>query len=460
MKVLKFKGLLQNKTWISPAYVQLSAKGKIDAITDSFHGEVSEVVDGLAIPAFPNAHSHSFQYAMSGLGEVHAEGSEPDDFWSWREAMYNLALSVNPDEFEAIATLLYAEMIRHGYSSVAEFHYVHHDKNGEHYEHLAELGKRLVLAAKKTGLKITLIPIFYQKGGFGQEPGVKQRRFISPTFDDYLKLYKASEEACSLYEDAHVSPGIHSMRGVKMEDIVKLADHFKDSNKAFHIHISEQLKEIEDSLAYLGKRPVEWLIDNIELSDKFQLVHATHLTDKETTDLAATGAQVVLCPSTEGNLGDGLFPLKKFQNAKGSWCIGTDSHIGLNPLEELRILDYGQRLISHKRNTYFNLIEGNSGLYAMEHAIHKGRKAVNNFQKDFFTIGEDFDALVYNFKKPLLQTASPKYWMSTILYSTDQSDALGTILKGEWIVKENKHRLQNEIDAVFSEKINALKARR
>ena len=132
----------------------------------------------------------------------------------------------------------------------------------------------------------------------------------------------------------------------------------------------------------------------------------------------------------------------------------------MNPLEELRILDYGQRLISHKRNTYFNLIEGNSGLYAMEHSIHKGRKAVNNFQKDFFTIGEDFDALVYNFKKPLLQTASPKYWMSTILYSTDQSDALGTILKGEWIVKENKHRLQNEIDAVFSEKINALKARR
>lgn len=459
MRVLKFKGLLQNKKWISPAFVELNENGKITSIQSEYNEEISEEVNGLAIPAFPNAHSHSFQYAMAGLGEVHAEGAEPDDFWSWREAMYNLALSVNPDEFEAIATLLYAEMIRHGYNSVAEFHYVHHNKNGEHYGHLAELGKRLVIAAKKTGLKITLIPIFYQKGGFGQEPGEKQRRFISPTFEDYLELYKASEEACELYEDAHVSPGIHSMRGVQTEDIIKLADHFKDSNKAFHIHISEQLKEIEDSIAYLGKRPVEWLIENVDLSDKFQLVHATHLTEKETADLAKSGAQVVLCPSTEGNLGDGIFPLKHFQKEGGRWCIGTDSHIGLNPLEELRILDYGQRLISHKRNTFFSLSEGNSGFYSMEQAINAGRKAVNDFQPDFFTVGEDFDALVYKFDKPLLKTASEKYWMSSILFSTDQSDAMGTILKGEWKVKNNQHVLQSEIEKEFNDKISALKAR-
>ena len=457
MKIFRFEGLLQNKEWISPAFVKVDNKGKIVSI-DSESNENYEEVKGLVVPAFPNAHSHSFQYAMAGLAEVHPAGSEPDDFWSWREAMYNLALSVNPDEFEDIATMLYSEMIRHGYNSVAEFHYVHHDKNGQQYSNLAELGSRLVNAAKKTGMKLTLIPIFYQKGGFGVDPVEKQKRFISPTSDDYIKLFEASKQACSDYDGANVAVGIHSMRGVQDQDIVEISK-WADPNIAFHIHISEQLKEIEDSISYLGKRPVEWLLDNVDLNNKYQLVHATHLTDEETDGIAKSGAQVVICPTTEGNLGDGIFPLKRFQEKGGNWCIGTDSHVSLNPLEELRLLDYGQRLISHKRNTYFSLDEGNSGFYSMKHAITNGRIAVNDLQENFFTIGSDFDCVVYDMNHPLLATASSKYWMSSIIYSTDQNMCSGTILRGNWTVKNQKHIHQEEISSKFINTLNKLKSR-
>ena len=245
---------------------------------------------------------------MAGLAERHEGTGVPDDFWSWRDAMYKLALSVNPDQFEAIATMLYAEMLRHGYTSVAEFHYVHHDQNGKKYNNLAEMGSRLVSAAKKVGLKITLIPIFYQKGGFGKEPTYEQRRFISSTIEEYQKLYEASEKATQFYDGANIAIGIHSMRGVEPELIKRVASEFP-KEVPFHIHISEQLKEIEDSKAYLNKRPVEWMLDNIDMNDRFHLVHATHLTKEETIGIAKTGANVVLCPSTEGNLGDGIFPL-------------------------------------------------------------------------------------------------------------------------------------------------------
>ena len=361
-----FNKLLQNSTWLTNATVSVDEKGIItDISTSEIQHSTFDIQHSIAIPGFQNAHSHAFQYAMAGLAERHEGSSNPDDFWGWREAMYQLALSMNPDQMEAIATMLYAEMARHGYTNVAEFHYVHHDKNGKPYANLAEMGSRLIAAAKTAGIGITLVPIFYQKGGFGQDPNDRQRRFISPSIDEYLKLLEASKEACKTYEHANIGIGIHSMRGVEPKDIAEIAKS-GPQDIPFHIHIAEQLKEIEDSITYLGKRPVEWLLENVELNDRFHLVHATHLTEQETIGIAKSGANVVICPSTEGNLGDGLFPLRKYQNEGGKWSIGTDSHVGLNPLEELRLLDYGQRLISHKRNTYFSPEQGDGGRDVLE----------------------------------------------------------------------------------------------
>ena len=427
MKTYRFKALLKNSGWIENAAVSIDEKGKIVSVSQAAQPDAS--FRGCAVPAFQNAHSHAFQYAMAGLAENHRRAG--DDFWSWRERMYDLALNLEPDEMKAIAAMLYAELVRNGYSNVAEFHYVHHDKNGKPYANLAAMGEALIEAAREAGIKITLIPVFYQKGGFGVEPNERQRRFISKTFDDYARLFEASAAVCEKYENANIAVGIHSMRGVEAQDILCAAGELAQ-NVPFHIHISEQLKEVEDCLQFLGKRPVEWLLENIELNERFHLVHATHLTDEETDKLAKSQANVVLCPSTEGNLGDGIFPLRQYQNFGGAWSLGTDSHIGLNPFEELRLLDYGQRLISHKRDTF----PENAGLFAITKATVAGRKAMNNFEKEFFAVGADFDACVIDAEAQLLENVSFDNLASAIVYTADASQISGTFVSGKLIEKD------------------------
>jgi len=450
MKSYRFKALLQNSGWLENPTVVLDDSGKIISISQEENPD-SIYIDGYALPGFQNAHSHAFQYAMAGLAERHSVSQNADDFWSWREAMYQLALNLNPEQMRIIAAMLYAELLRNGWTSVAEFHYIHHDKNGAPYENRAEMSAALVEAAKDAGIKITLIPIFYQKGGFGQEPNNRQRRFISATFDDYLKLFEASAEVCKQYEGANVAVGIHSMRGVDQRDILRTAAE-APPDVPFHIHVSEQLKEIEDALAFLGKRPVQWLLDNIELGERFHLVHATHLTDIETERLAKSKANVVLCPSTEGNLGDGIFPLRQFQSFAGHWSIGTDSHVGLNPLEELRLLDYGQRLTTHRRDTFTGENIEESGLYAITKATIAGRRAMNNFESEFFAAGATFDACVIKADEPLLANIQTKNLTSSILYSTDASQIYGAFVAGTLIQKdENYQRIKEDFIACMKQ---------
>jgi formiminoglutamate deiminase len=441
MKSYRFKALLQNSGWLENAVVSLDSAGKIVSVAQAEKTDAI-FIDGYALPAFQNAHSHAFQYAMAGLAENH---SGDDDFWSWREKMYGLALNLDADEMKTVAAMLYAELVRHGYSNVAEFHYVHHDKNGKPYAQLATMGEALIEAAREAGIKISLIPIFYQKGGFGIDPNGRQRRFISATFEDYARLFEASAELCKRSENANIAAGIHSMRGVEANDILRAVRDLPQ-DIPFHIHVSEQLKEVEDCLQFLGKRPVEWLLDNCDLNERFHLVHATHLTENEIGRLAKSRANVVLCPSTEGNLGDGIFPLRNYQSYGGNWSLGTDSHIGLNPLEELRLLDYGQRLISHKRNTFI----ADSGLFAITKATIAGRRAMNNFETDFFAEGADFDACVIRAEEPLTANVNLENLTSTILYSADVSQFYGTFVAGKLIQKDQKYEQikKNFIDCV------------
>ncbi len=455
MKKYRFKGVLQNEGWIENATIAVDETGLITSISSD--AQNVEEVAGYALPGFQNSHSHAFQYAMAGIAERHQAGKEADDFWSWREAMYQLALTMSPDDLEAVATMLYAEMARHGYTHVAEFHYLHHDINGKPYANLAEHGERLVSAAKTAGIKITLVPMFYQRGGFGLDPQPRQRRFISKTIDDYHKLLEASQIATSHYSGANLGYGVHSLRAAAPDDFVKLLEEKR--NLSFHIHIAEQLKEIEDSISFLKKRPVQWLLGNVNIDDNCHLVHATHLTEDEVKGIANSGANVVLCPSTEGNLGDGIFPLKQFQSLGGKWSIGTDSHIGLNPLEELRILDYGQRLTSHNRNTFTDKDENDSGAYAIRQSLIAGRKAMGNANKKYFTVGQPFDAVVYDAKAALLATCSAENRLSTIVYASDSSWVLGTMVDGKWIVKDQNHSQKESITSQFKETIQKLKVR-
>lgn len=458
-KVWKFDGLLQNDGWLSPCYVKTDAHGLIEEITQDCleNTDNLETVEGFAIPGFQNAHSHSFQYAMSGLAEIHPDPTSQDDFWSWRETMYNIALSINPDQFEHIATMLYAEMLSHGYTHVAEFHYVHHDKDGKPYGNLAEMGQRLVAAAKTVGIGITLVPIFYQKGGFGKDPVEKQRRFISNTTTEYLELLTASEAATKHYDKANTGLGIHSLRAVDQGSIQESLEAAK--GLPVHIHIAEQLKEVDDCLNFYKQRPVEWLLNNFQVEENFHLVHATHLAENEVSGIAKSGAHVVLCPSTEGNLGDGIFPLHSFQKQGGKWSIGTDSHIGLNPLEELRILDYGQRLTTHRRNQFISDTNGDTGRFGLDMGLTSGRRAMGNFNENYFEIGQPLDVVVIDAKAPLIATCELKNILSTLVYSGDRTNVYGTIVDGRWMVKSGKHQKSDLILSNFKKSLDELKIR-
>ena len=268
----------------------------------------------------------------------------------------------------------------------------------------------------------------------------------------------ASEKAATYYTDAQIAYGVHSLRAVEPPEIKRLMP-LLNLTKPFHLHIAEQLKEVAESKAYLGKRPVTWLSENIELTENFHLVHATHLLESEVHAIAKSKANVVLCPSTEGNLGDGIFSLKTFQKVGGNWSIGTDSHIGLNPFEELRILDYGQRLTSHQRNTFIDKEQEDSGLFALHQLISNGRKAMGHKSDNYFETGQPFDALVMDANHPILAICSPENLASTIVYASDVSMHLGTIVNGKWVVQKGKHKARQAIVKAFKTALQQLKNR-
>jgi formimidoylglutamate deiminase len=455
LKFFHFNSLLQKEGWLSPAYIGVDKQGIIQYLNSTPPQEAIsiEAVQGYVLPGFQNAHSHAFQYAMAGLAENHPGGTS-DDFWTWREAMYQCALSVDPDQAQAIAAMLYAEMVRVGYTHVAEFHYLHHDKDGKSYNNLAEMGDRMALAAQTAGIKITLIPVFYQKGGFGLDPQARQRRFISNTVDEYFSLLEASKSMIKNYRDASLGFSVHSLRAVDLED-VKITFQQGPKELPFHIHVSEQRKEVADCLQYCGKRPMQWLFENLTVNEQFHLVHATHLDDEELKKLAASKAAVVLCPSTEGNLGDGIFRMKEYVKLGGKWCIGTDSHVGLNPLEEFRMIDYRQRLVTNQRNTF----EGDAASYMINEEVEWGRRAMGIKQSSHFETGKPFDAVVFNSQSHLLAETSQQNRLATLLYTSDSSRVMGTIINGKWIVKNQHHANGHSIKVAFTKAMKVLKNR-
>lgn len=427
MKYFKFHALLLRNGFMESVYVGIDQQGIITYLSDQKpdSGNI-EIVAGAALPGFQNSHSHAFQYGMAGMAERHSPGTK-DDFWSWREAMYRCALSQDPDGLQALATTLYREMLRNGYTHVAEFHYLHHDENGQSYSNKAELGERLVAAAQAAGIKITLIPVFYQKASFGQEPAESQRRFICHTVDEYLNLLEHSRASVSHYANAKLGFGVHSLRAVTAADIISTFEN-GPKNLPFHLHAAEQLREVSDCEAFLGQRPIEWLLDHLGVDQRFNMVHCTHMTDDETRRLAQSGANVVLCTGTEGNLGDGIFRLKDFTENGGSWSMGTDSQISLNPLEDLRWLDYTQRMLHHQRNTFD---DGAASLLAA--AILNGRAAMGIETEEYFQIGAPLDAAVYDLNRPLFRQADLENLLSVILYTSDSSALLGTMVNGKWV---------------------------
>jgi formimidoylglutamate deiminase len=292
-----------------------------------------------------NLHSHAFQRAMAGLAERQTDPG--DSFWTWRETMYRMAGRFDPDTLHAVASQLYAEMLEAGYTTVCEFHYLHHAPDGRPYADPAAMSRALVRAARDTGIRLTLLPVLYMTGGFDGRPlGERQRRF-GHDVDAFLALI----EALRADEDAALRVGcaLHSLRAVPADAMAAVLAALP-RDMPMHIHIAEQLGEVQDCLALRGARPVEWLLGNADVDARWTLVHATHLERGEVDGIARSGATVAICPTTEANLGDGLFPLRAYLDAGGAIGIGSDSQVSVSPVEELRWLEYGQRLATHHRN--------------------------------------------------------------------------------------------------------------
>lgn len=322
-----------------------SVGGRITAITSGAAREVGDQALGTVMAGLGNLHSHAFQRAMAGLTEV--GGRSGDSFWSWRELMYRFLDRISPDDFQAIAAQAYMEMLESGFTRVGEFHYLHHAADGSRYADHAEMAGRVAAAASESGLGLTLLPVFYAHSDFGgAAPTHGQRRFLHD-IDGFAKLLDGCRSALSNMSDAVLGLAPHSLRACTPQELQALATM---TSGPIHIHIAEQTREVDACLAWSGQRPVEWLYANVDVDARWCLVHATHVTAQEVTSMADSGAVVGLCPITEANLGDGVFPMREFVAAGGRFGVGSDSNVLIDAAEELRLLEYGQRLTLQGRN--------------------------------------------------------------------------------------------------------------
>ncbi|AZO06813.1 MULTISPECIES: formimidoylglutamate deiminase [unclassified Mesorhizobium] len=337
-------------------------------------GDVARAGDerhAIVLPGMPNLHSHAFQRGMAGLAEL--RGPSADSFWSWREVMYRFALSMTPDQVEAVAAQLYVEMLEAGFSRVGEFHYLHHDRDGQPYANVAEMAERIAAAAGKSGIGLTLLPVFYAHSAFGgAAPNEGQRRFINDV-ERFGRLLEKAREAVRPLEQAVVGVAPHSLRAATPDELNSVAA--MSPNNPIHIHVAEQVKEVEDCVAWSGKRPVEFLLANAKVDERWCLIHATHMTEAETIAMARTGAIAGLCPITEANLGDGTFAAPLFVEHGGRFGVGSDSNVLIGLPDELRQLEYSQRLAHRARNVLARP-GGSNGRALFDAALDGGSQAL------------------------------------------------------------------------------------
>lgn len=342
------------------------ADGHVGAIEVAAPPQPGDDRHAILIPGLPNLHSHAFQRGMAGLAERAGEGD--DSFWTWREVMYRFVDRLDPDGMRAIAALAYAEMLESGFTRVGEFHYLHHSPDGRPYGDVAAMAQAIAAAADETGIGLTLLPVFYAHSGFGgAAPTAAQRRFVND-LDSYAALIEASRAAVAGLGDAIVGVAPHSLRAVTAAELTAVAA--MAAAAPLHIHIAEQIAEVEACRAWSGARPVEWLMANAEVGADWCLVHATHVTEAEWRAIAQSGAVVGLCPITEANLGDGLFPAREFLADGGRFGVGSDSNVEIDAAAELRLLEYGQRLAHRGRN----LLAGGAGR-STGAALHQAAQA-------------------------------------------------------------------------------------
>ena len=403
---------------------------------------VIETPRGWALPGIANLHSHAFQRAMAGMAERQTDPN--DSFWTWRETMYAMAARFDPDLLHAVASQLYVEMLEAGYTTVCEFHYLHHAPDGQPYAQADAMSQALLRAARDTGIRITLLPVLYMTGGFDARPLSERQRRFGHEVDAYLRLLdmlRADES-----DTVRIGCALHSLRAVPpaaMREV--LAGLPQDSR--IHIHIAEQTAEVDECVAVRGARPVQWLLDNATVDARWTLVHATHLDDAEVQGIARSGATVAICTTTEGNLGDGLFPLRAYLDAGGRWGVGSDSHISVSPVEELRWLEYGQRLVTRRRNIASSMRSPSVGT-----TLFAGVQASAADSTGF----DVRDRIVLDADAPVLAGASEGDLIDRWIFSGNANVVRDVEVAGVRVVEDGRHRDREAIAARYREAMKAL----
>ena len=421
--------------WSANVRIEVGADGCLTQITANSDAQGAEYLSGPVLPGMPNLHSHAFQRAMAGLAEV--AGNPNDSFWTWRDLMYRLVGKISPEQLGVIARQLYIEMLKAGYTSVAEFHYVHHDLSGQPYANSAELALRISEAARSAGIGLTLLPVLYSHSGFGgQAPNEGQRRFINST-EQYLKLQQQLKPLLAQQSAQALGLCFHSLRAVTPEQIHEVLQA-SDTACPVHIHIAEQQKEVDDCLSWSGKRPIQWLYDNVEVDQRWCLVHATHANAHEVQRMAQSKAVAGLCLTTEANLGDGIFPAVDYLAQGGRMGIGSDSHVSLSVVEELRWLEYGQRLRDQRRNRMYRSDQPMVGRTLYDAALAGGAQAMGQAVAGL-AVGQRADWLVLDGNDPYLATAQDDAILNRWLFAGGDRQVRDVMANGQRVVRDGRH---------------------
>lgn len=481
-RVLRFERLLIGGRWAHDVRVEVDQEGRLAALEPGGTRDGCEHVNGWTVPGVPNVHSHSFQRAMAGL----AEGRGPNSFWRWREVMYAFLGRLTPDDVEAITAQLQVEMLKSGFTCVGEFHYLHRAPGGGRYDDPAEMSRRIVGAARRTGIGLVHMPVVYEAGGFGGKALEGGQRRFQMDIEGVARLHELLGEG-SPRDGIGLGWALHSLRAVSRETFARLSELLHSGGSAdapgdnggsaaisspapvpIHIHVAEQRREVEECVARRGARPVAWLLDHAPVDERWCLVHATHADEAELRGIAGRGAVVGLCPTTEANLGDGLFPLGTFAAHGGRFGIGTDSHVSRSPVEELRLLEYGQRLTSRSRSALRPTgaaIQNESGALSgaggtlLTRAWWDGCRALA-WNGGAVEVGKRADLVVLDAEHPALVGRDGRTVLDSWVFSGTDSPVRDVMVGGDWVVRDGHHEREAEVGRAFAATVRRLAGRR
>jgi formimidoylglutamate deiminase len=453
MSYFQARWLFDGEQWLNNQSFNVDDKGQYQSCSEADVTANDGKSLGVVIPGFVNCHSHSFQRAMAGLGERISLEEGQDSFWSWREQMYHLVQTLTPDTFKQIADWLYVEMLEAGYTSVGEFHYLHNKPNGERYDDPTELATRLYQSGVETGMRVCMLPVLYKNGGMGKPLEPRQLPFGMADLAQYDSYHQQLQAKVPTGHQLGVTA--HSIRGVDKESLKAFAQLYNDRDIPMHIHIAEQPAEVDDSVAFYGKRPVEFLIEDIGINSNWTLIHATHVTDKEVKAMARVNAVVGICPLTEANLGDGIFPMKEFMTENGAIAIGSDSHIRIDPFEELRLIEYSQRYKLLGRACLTSKKAVSPGLNVASACYAGGLQSLkmntgflrNGFYADFVELTTDHPAMLRE---------DPATLWDEMIFAGGRELVKNVYSGGKQVVTDGKHTLHDDKLAGLRELYTAL----